>query len=203
MNENSRSRSEPILTNISLSVDNQFIAPPSYDFVIKHTYIVQSENQPPSYESLYERIQNAHRTLGDTVQNNSLSHYDGTKKLSSILGPIFIFGFFLFLPILQIAVGTKYKNECPANNSIPFWLIIQGIFIIFLDISIVFFKYYDCSMIPNCGILMFLVSWLIRGSIWVYGYRGDFSFDPQENSYCNRNCFSVAFWSITIKLILY
>lgn len=112
------------------------------------------------------------------------------------MASIFTFGFLVFLPILQIAVGVTYRNDCPANISIPLWLIIQGIFMIFLVVSIVFFKYYDCSLMTSV-IVVFLISWLIRGSIWVYRSNGDISFDPQQNIYCNRICYNVAFWSVT------
>lgn len=89
MNGDSRNRTEPILTSISFSVDNRSLAPPSYDYVIKHPDIVQSENQPPSYESLYDRVRNAHRTLRNTVRNNPMNQSDG--KTNNMLKKIILF----------------------------------------------------------------------------------------------------------------
>lgn len=78
MRVDSRNRNEPILTSISFSVDNRSTpAPPSYEYVIKHPVITQSENQPPSYESLYDRMRNAHRTIRNTVRNGTIDHSSG------------------------------------------------------------------------------------------------------------------------------
>ncbi|RNA04446.1 hypothetical protein BpHYR1_036489 [Brachionus plicatilis] len=198
MRVDSRNRNEPILTSISFSVDNRSTpAPPSYEYVIKHPVITQSENQPPSYESLYDRMRNAHRTIRNTVRNGTIDHSSGTQKLSKILISILFFGFLIIMPILQIAIGIAYRNDCPANISIPLWLIVEGIFALLLVISILFFKYFDCSLMTSV-LGVFLISWLIRGSIWIYGSKSVISFDSEDDRYyCNPVCFNVAFWSIT------
>lgn len=101
------------------------------------------------------------------------------------------------MPILQIVIGIKHLNDCPFNISIPLWLIIEGIFVIFLVISIAFFKYFDCSLMTTV-LAVFLISWLIRGSIWIYGSKKEISFNPANDKYyCNPICYNVAFWSIT------
>lgn len=78
-------RNEPILTSISFSVDNrnnsQTPAPPSYDYVIKHPNLNENnEIQPPSYDSIYNRVRNAHRTIRQTIRNNGASN---PSKISS------------------------------------------------------------------------------------------------------------------------
>lgn len=83
MQRDTRNHNEPILTSILISRDNRSsssLAPPTYDYVIKHPDIVQSENQPPSYESLYERMRNAHHTIRNTVRNSTINQSSGNVK---------------------------------------------------------------------------------------------------------------------------
>ena len=108
------------------------------------------------------------------------------------------FIFFIIAPIVKIIVGINYRDECPINLSIPLWLIIDGIFFILLVISIAFFKYFDCSLMTSV-LGVFLVSWLVRGSVWVYGVRNNVSFNSLNTTYyCNSLCYQLAFWNITI-----
>ncbi|CAF0925537.1 unnamed protein product [Brachionus calyciflorus] len=198
------SRNEPVLTSVSFSVDSNrnttsTPGPPSYDYVIKHPNMNQAnEIQPPSYDSLYNRVRNAHRTIRNTVRNGHGTGSTSSHKLANVIGGFVIFIFFIIVPILKIIVGITYRDECPINLSIPLWLIIDGIFFILLVISIIFFKYFDCSLLTSV-LVVFLVSWLVRGSVWVYGSRKNVKFNPlMTEYYCNPILYDLAFWTITV-----
>jgi hypothetical protein len=112
-----------------------------------------------------------------------------------------IFVIFVGLPLLNIVVGLTYKEDCPINRSIPLWLIVDGIFVILLGLSIFLFKYYDCSLMSSI-LALFLFSWLIRGSTWVYKIKDKVvtSNDSSDSLlYCNYYCYLLAFWTITIS----
>jgi hypothetical protein len=103
------------------------------------------------------------------------------------------------LPLVNITVGALFKEECQVNSSIPLWLVIDGTFVILLGISLFLFKFYDCSLLTSV-IGLFLFSWLIRGSIWVYKAKTLVVYEPADSLfYCNFVCYLLAFWNITIS----
>lgn len=76
---------------------------------------------------------------------------------------VFLFlAYFVLLPLLEVIIGLNSVSDCPFNSSIPYWLIINGVFTILLALSIFLFKYFDCSLMASV-ICLFLFSWLIRG----------------------------------------
>jgi hypothetical protein len=123
-------------------------------------------------------------------------------KINFAFAFVLVFVIFLVLPLVNISVGTIYKDECQVNASIPLWLIIDGTFVIMLGLSLFLFKYYDCSLLTSV-IGLFLFSWLIRGSIWVYKAKAHVVFDQASSVfYCNTVCYLLAFWNITTSWLI-
>lgn len=88
------------------------------------------------------------------------------QKVVYIFLVLLFLAYFVLLPLFKIIIGLNSINECPLNTSIPYWLMIDGVFIVLLALSIFLFKYFDCSLMASV-ISLFLFSWLIRGK-WIH-----------------------------------
>ena len=61
--------------------------------------------------------------------------------------PFVLLGILLFLgiPLVQIIVGTLYKNECPINPLIPIYLIVTGVVTLTLLPTIILGVTFTCN----------------------------------------------------------
>ncbi|XP_058804052.1 uncharacterized protein LOC131671566 [Phymastichus coffea] len=173
-------------------------APPSYEEAIN------SNALPPSYESLFGRMRQAHKSskgLFDFLPN-VLVLLLGTIGCTILLVVSFV------LPIIMIIIGGLYLHDCPQGEDIPVYLLVGGIFGVIKE-SLKFTK-----AVRYCGdeervrqsttlilINCFLLGWLILGSIWVYK-EYEPNYDPRLGKYCNKTLYLFAFWLTTGYIVI-
>eukprot|EP00095_Tigriopus_kingsejongensis_P005909 maker-scaffold392_size185621-snap-gene-0.19 protein:Tk05909 transcript:maker-scaffold392_size185621-snap-gene-0.19-mRNA-1 annotation:"hypothetical protein L798_03698" len=174
--------------------------PPSYEDA------VDPNAEPPSYDSLFGRIRDTHKASRNFIDFLA-------KLLILLLGTIgctIACSITVIIPVCMIVIGSIYFDECPAEPSIPVFLIVGGSFSVFK---------YLLGVITRVGrgdteeehrtppaqslISCFLCGWFITGCVWVYGiykpimdeaHRGD-------PNYCNVTVYTFSFWLITTAYI--
>lgn len=187
---------------------------------------LEGGDAPPSYNSLFGQIKDA--------KENSSGNVEFAKVvfgilIGSIVGLICI-ALSGAVPIAQLVIGVKYKEDCPIQTLIPIWLMASGAcgivqVVLSLFKSIVTRKNNDGSESGGtcCQALLNLINigavgLFIAGNIWVYKIKDTVSYDPNnstnvtflleyangtdvESFYCNKTCYLFAFWSITAAYI--
>ncbi|CAF1343399.1 unnamed protein product [Adineta steineri] len=137
----------------------------------------------------------------------------------------------LVIPILQLAIGASFQNQCPVNPNIPTYLIVSGAFgiativltIIMTLAYILWIKQlaldsgicdaYAASIISGCIIgsiclvllLMsfFLFFWFIVGNVWVFSVHSKVDLDNLLSpNYCQRTLYQFAFTIIIMSYII-
>ena len=108
--------------------------------------------------------------------------------------------------------GAKYKDECPAEDKIPIYLIVAGAVGAFRNLISLGrrakqsdnqdeeeqSKNRPLESILDC----FLFVWFICGNVWIYkNYKP--SFDDSQSDYCNQTLYMFAFWVTTSMYILF
>ncbi|XP_056611603.1 transmembrane protein 272-like [Triplophysa dalaica] len=117
-------------------------------------------------------------------------------------------------PIAQIAIGAVYLQDCPRQHYIPIYLLVSGVFGVFLGLLTCL----PCAKEteeegPNklrniCGLWNSLVSafifcWVICGSVWIYSiYPPNYNQTLAGDLYCNKTLYLFAFWTTTLGYIL-
>jgi hypothetical protein len=143
---------------------------------------------PPSYDSLFGRVREAHRTSKGIIDflKNVICLLLGT------IGCCIVIGVKIGIPICMIAMGSIYLHDCPQGEYIPIYLLIAGIFDILnqlLDLSPI--------LSPIQAVISwFMFIWFIIGSVWVYK-EYEPNYDPSLGKYCNRTLYLFAFWLTT------
>ncbi|CAF4230644.1 unnamed protein product, partial [Adineta steineri] len=128
----------------------------------------------------------------------------------------------LVIPILQLAIGASFQNQCPVSPNIPTYLIVSGacgiativLTIIMTLAYILWIKQFAldsgicdvcaASIISGCIIgsiclvllLMsfFLFFWFIVGNVWVFSVHSKVDLDNQLSiNYCQRTLYQFAF----------
>ncbi|VDI66135.1 Hypothetical predicted protein [Mytilus galloprovincialis] len=153
-------------------------------------YGQQQPTQPPSYESVYGRVQAAKENSGSKVGFV-------VSVIGIVLGALscsLCLGFLLLYPIITIVIGFVYKNDCPFEPWIPVHLIVSGICGLISN-RLAKSKIADIS---NC----FLTVWFVAGNVWVYRTMGNWSDDSEAYNYCHPFVFYFAFWNITSVYII-
>lgn len=92
--------------------------PPSYDD------ITNPDAPPPSYQSLFGQVREAHKTSSgvlDFLRSVIL-------LLLGTLGCTILVGVTVIIPFSMIVIGTTYLNDCPAEKYIPIFLVMGGVF---------------------------------------------------------------------------
>ncbi|MEQ2314307.1 hypothetical protein AMECASPLE_010727 [Ameca splendens] len=119
------------------------------------------------------------------------------------------------MPIVQIAIGAVYLDECPVQNKIPIYLIVTGVFGVVLNLLTCL----PCTQDPKDGsrtmlsqsfttwnslVSTFLFCWFITGNVWIYSvYQPNYSKNATDvSSYCNKTLYLFAFWTTTLVYIL-
>jgi len=120
------------------------------------------------------------------------------------------------LQIAMIAMGAKYKDECPVESVIPIYLIVMGV----------------AGLVANCitcGILLakrfsgdgdgdddegrkisplqavvqlLLCVWFICGSVWIYRNHEP-NYDRTSSDSCDKTLYLFALWATTGSYILF
>ncbi|CAF0860614.1 unnamed protein product [Rotaria sordida] len=129
----------------------------------------------------------------------------------------------LIVPILELAIGIAYQDQCSVNPNIPRYLIVTGacgLMVIALTIMIVG-SFVCCvkqdtiagSCITTCIIAMliiiiflmslFLFVWFIVGNVWIFGAQNIVDFrNEQSSNYCHSTLYNFAFWILIITYIM-
>jgi len=176
--------------------------PPSYQDA------VDPNAEPPSYDSLFGRIRDTHKSSRNLV--------DFLAKLILLLigtiGCTIACGLTVIIPLCMIIIGAVHLNDCPVEPSIPIFLIVGGSFSVLKYILNLGTASRSRRTNPdepppthpgqyliNC----FLCAWFITGCVWVYRIyppvlAEDQSDDPR---YCNKLVYQFAFWLITSAYI--
>ncbi|CAH3021083.1 unnamed protein product, partial [Porites evermanni] len=113
------------------------------------------------------------------------------------------------LQIAMIVMGAKYKDDCPAENMIPIYLIVAGSAGLF---SICCAGGVRCTsqeddqqtVNPLSGLIqLFLFAWFIAGNVWIYSnYEPNYT-DPSSPDFCNKTLYLFAFWVTNSYYILF
>ncbi|XP_040925706.1 transmembrane protein 272-like [Betta splendens] len=122
------------------------------------------------------------------------------------------------LPIAQIVIGSVYLNECPRQHYIPIYLIVGGVFGLFIallsclpctqrdegDTSAADTPLSRLCTTWNSLTSLFLFCWFITGNVWIYSiYQPDYHKNATHpDLYCNKTLYLFAFWTTTLVYIL-
>ncbi|XP_071950285.1 transmembrane protein 272-like isoform X2 [Antedon mediterranea] len=176
-------------------------APPDYNQIQK--------DAPPSYQSIYGEIKEAKAGSSGLV--------DFLVKLLLILLNTLcctiMMALILAVPITMIVIGAVYKDDCPAQDKIPIYLIVGGAFTIAKNLMDLCSRWSKrrtedgednqmskqgaCSSLFGC----FLFAWFIAGNVWIYGT------DPNTDNvnalnYCNGTLYYFSFWLLNSTYII-
>ncbi|XP_074518150.1 transmembrane protein 272 [Halichoeres trimaculatus] len=123
--------------------------------------------------------------------------------------------FACIMPIVQIAIGAVYLDECPRQHYIPIYLIVVGVF----GLVLALLACLPCAQEPEDGTTnplsrvctawnsltsFFLFCWFIAGNVWIYSiYQPSYTKNSTNiESYCNKTLYLFAFWTTTLVYIL-
>ncbi|XP_011315496.1 uncharacterized protein [Fopius arisanus] len=175
-------------------------APPSYEEVI------DPNAPPPSYDSLFGRMREAHKTSKGVVDFllNIIVLLLGT------IGCTFIIGVTIVVPVCMMIMGGIYLYDCPQGEYIPVYLLVGGGFGVFKQLLHLStrvrrrpeerdeerIRQSPTQTLINC----FMLGWFIIGSMWVYK-EYEPNYDPANGKHCNKTLYLFAFWLITAVYI--
>ena len=119
---------------------------------------------------------------------------------------------FDLMGILIFFSGAKYKNDCPAEDKIPIYLIVAGAVGVFRNLISLGQRAKQSDnqdeeeekrKRPVESILdCFLFVWFICGNVWIYQNYRHVSFERGDTNYCNETLYHFAFWITTSTYIL-
>uniref|UniRef100_A0A8C1RUB0 Si:dkey-19b23.12 n=1 Tax=Cyprinus carpio TaxID=7962 RepID=A0A8C1RUB0_CYPCA len=115
--------------------------------------------------------------------------------------------------MLPTITGAVYLQDCPQQCYIPVYVLVCGVFIIFL----LLLSCLPCtteteeerqrSFIRNvlkCLVSVILVCWMICGSVWIYSvYPPNYNQTMAGDAYCNKTLYLFAFWTTILGNILF
>ncbi|XP_051576448.1 transmembrane protein 272-like isoform X2 [Myxocyprinus asiaticus] len=121
---------------------------------------------------------------------------------------------FMAIPIAQIAIGAVYLQECPQQHYIPIYVLVCGVFGVFLALL----SCLPCATeteeggpnvlnlictVWNALVSTFIFCWVISGSVWIYTiYPPNYNQTLAGVPYCNKTLYLFAFWTTTLGYIL-
>lgn len=139
------------------------------------------------------------------------------------------------VPLALISMGVIHQDECPENERIPDWMVVMGAGMLFWtlllriaakkrtiierelratnpglpDYSVFVEKLFNerhRKLSQAIGIFqIFLVIWLIIGSIWVFNCKDCREYDYQDNgpeTGCDKDTYNFAFWFLISLYIM-
>uniref|UniRef100_A0AAY4EFX2 Uncharacterized protein n=1 Tax=Denticeps clupeoides TaxID=299321 RepID=A0AAY4EFX2_9TELE len=147
-----------------------------------------------------------------TMENRSLLQRMSQAPRPSV--PVLIISkiFMVALPITQVAIGSVYLKDCPAQHYIPVYVLVSGVFALVLSLL----SCLPCAQEPEDGgssplgslctawnstVTLFLFCWFIAGNIWIYSIYQP-SYIPGAENYCSKTLYLFAFWTTTLVYIL-
>uniref|UniRef100_A0A182J056 Uncharacterized protein n=1 Tax=Anopheles atroparvus TaxID=41427 RepID=A0A182J056_ANOAO len=169
--------------------------PPTYEEA------VDIETPPPSYDSLFGRVREAHKSSKGVLDfvTNVVILVLGT------LGCTIILGITIVIPVCMIVFGTLYLYDCPQGEYIPVYLLVGGAFGVLKQLlhlstrvrsreeqELERLRQTPTQTLINC----FMLGWFIIGSFWVYQIYEP-NYDPSLGKYCNKSLYLFTFWLIT------
>ncbi|CAF1348574.1 unnamed protein product [Adineta steineri] len=142
--------------------------------------------------------------------------------LSSVYCLVILF-ILLVIPILQLAIGASFQNQCPVSPNIPTYLIVSGACgvatIVLTIITILAFILCikrgtaGASIVSGCIFVLvslvvslmsvFLCVWFIVGNVWVFSVHSKVDLDnPLSINYCQRTLYQFAFTIIIMTYVM-
>ncbi|XP_060922657.1 transmembrane protein 272-like [Limanda limanda] len=120
------------------------------------------------------------------------------------------------IPVVQIAIGSVYLDDCPVQHYIPIYLIVSGVFGLMLAL-------FTCIPFPkepedndtdvidvvcitwNSLLAFFLFSWFIVGNVWIYSiYQPEYTKNSTNvDVYCDKTLYLFSFWITTLFYIIF
>merc|ERR1712180_525830 len=185
-------------------------APPSYED--------GNVGPPPSYQSIYDKMKQAHKTSSTPVHfvGKATSVVMGTACATSCIAMM------IGLPIAMVVNGAVHINKCPLERMIPIFMIVQGSVYIVKTIIDVAVRYYqsrkrcrgcqDDNNEEDDGhtkrgnwlsrlLGLFLFGFFIAGNVWVYSNYAPSNVEGDPR-YCDHRIYYFAFWVITSSYIV-
>ncbi|KAG5277690.1 hypothetical protein AALO_G00090300 [Alosa alosa] len=134
-----------------------------------------------------------------TVLQNILSYC----KLSTPLVSLKLLA--LPIPIAEIVIGELYRDSCPIQWYIPFYLVVAGIFTLSL-VLLTCLPCHDHHIRYICNAWNFTIShffllWLIAGTMWIYPLHQP-NYNPAAGPYCDKTVYLFAYWINTLNFLV-
>lgn len=172
-----------------------------------------TNDQPPSYDSIYGKIKHA---KAESDGPGQFMRSVCSIVLNSI-GFTIMVAIMMLLPVTTIVIGVLNLENCPAQRFIPIWLVVAGSVSALMQLVTVFIKIkakcsgveeeevkqnraYTCfNSLTGC----FNLAWFIAGNVWVYGmYPPDNTSDATGDDYCDHTAYYFAFALITLVYVI-
>ncbi|XP_020619607.1 uncharacterized protein LOC110057373 isoform X2 [Orbicella faveolata] len=115
------------------------------------------------------------------------------------------------LQISMIAIGAKYKDECPVEPSIPIYLIVAGAGGLVANCCSYGTRYQDgaegeercVNAILQLVVQPFIFACFVYGNVLIYRNRQPNYADPESAYYCNKTLYLFAFWATNSYYIIF
>ncbi|XP_057297361.1 uncharacterized protein LOC130627329 [Hydractinia symbiolongicarpus] len=114
---------------------------------------------------------------------------DYKQKVLSSVGCAVCSVAFLLIEVFSIAIGVAFKDDCPAENRLPGFLVIFGI----VSVTRQFLPLYDPIKRLFEG---FIVLWFILENSWLYHSFKPSLTNSSQTSHCNEILYFFTFWVI-------
>jgi len=124
------------------------------------------------------------------------------------------------IPILQLAIGLYYKDQCQIDQRIPTYMIVAGIcglalagLSLFLAITFMCFisDSTALTLLASCGVCLnvlatiiisiFVFIWFILGCVWVFSVRNQVQYDPKQPNYCHPVLYKGTYALLIITIV--
>ena len=109
-----------------------------------------------------------------------------------------------------LLAGAKYKDECPVESMVPFYLIVMGTVGIIANCYTCCIKYAESGdgeekkINPYQAVVQLIIfAWIICGNVMIRkNYEPNYN-DPSSSDFCNKTLYLFAFWVTTSYYILF
>ncbi|CAF1001005.1 unnamed protein product [Rotaria sordida] len=132
-----------------------------------------------------------------TKQKTEVIRWNAKTVLwTCLIGLIALF-VFVGIPLVQIIIGSLYKDKCPVNPYIPIYLIVTGaatltvLPTLILGVTV---KKLSFLLYLNMVFALLMFGWFITGTVWVIQSQNKVQFyNPNlRSTYCHNSVFSIA-----------
>uniref|UniRef100_T1IPP4 Uncharacterized protein n=1 Tax=Strigamia maritima TaxID=126957 RepID=T1IPP4_STRMM len=130
---------------------------------------------------------------------------NGQSTKPTLLGT----GWRLIFPCIMLLIGLIYVHSCPAEKSIPVYLIVGGLMVIVsIAMTTVLECVYDGEDAPpvlkfmTYAVHVFNLIWFITGSVWTYkAFKPEYDNEKAPN-YCSIYMYTFSFTYFTVVYVL-